>query len=488
MPTLPIPDELVFKQPPRIDSSIIFNQVQLAFLVPFLSAISFGVICVPSLPSTLEHLRVGASDGVILSPRDFTPMPTLPIPDELVFKQPPRIDSSIILNQVQLAFLVPFLPAISFGVICVPSLPSTLEHLRVSVSDGVILSPRDFTPMPTLPIPDELVFKQPPRIDSSIIFNQVQLAFLVPFLSAISFGVICVPLLPSTLEHLRVGASDGVILSPRDFTPMPTLPIPDELVFKQPPRIDSSIIFNQVQLAFLVPFLSAISFGVICVPSLPSTLEHLRVSASDGVILSPRDFTPMPTLPIPDELVFKQPPGSTAASSSTKSLRSQRSPNQFSGHGNSASVQALNRFPFAMQVQLAFLVPFLSAISFGVICVPLLPSTLEHLRVGASDGVILSPRDFTPMPTLPIPDELVFKQPPRIDSSIIFNQVFKKPAQPKPIQWTREQCFCTSTQSLPFCNAGSAGIPRALLIGHILRRDMRSFITLDTGTSSRRRV
>ncbi|KAL3225610.1 hypothetical protein MRX96_049171 [Rhipicephalus microplus] len=35
---------------------------------------------------------------------------------------------------------------------------------------------------------------------------------------------------------------------------------------------------------------------------------------------------------------------------------------------------------------------------------------------------------------------------------------------------------------------GSAGIPRALLIKCILRRDMRSFITLDAGTSRRRRV
>ncbi|KAL3205921.1 hypothetical protein MRX96_040561 [Rhipicephalus microplus] len=140
------------------------------------------------------------------------------------------------------------------------------------------------------------------------------------------------------------------------------------------------------------------------------------------------------------------------------------------------------------RVQLAFLVPFLSSASLGVICAPSLPSTLEHLGVGASDVVIFSPRDFAPMPTLPILDELVFKQPPRIDSSINFNQVFKKPAQPKPIQWTRDRCFCTSTESLPFCNAGSAGIPRALLIKCILRRDMRSFITLDAGTSRRRRV
>ncbi|KAH6937348.1 hypothetical protein HPB50_026787 [Hyalomma asiaticum] len=105
----------------------------------------------------------------------------------------------------------------------------------------------------------------------------------------------------------------------------------------------------QVLLAFLVPFLSATSFGVIYVPSSPSALEHLRVGASDGVIFSPRDFTPTPTLSVPDELVFKETPGSTAASSLTKHLRSQRSPNQLSGHGNSASVQALNRFPFAMQ-------------------------------------------------------------------------------------------------------------------------------------------
>ncbi|XP_075721345.1 glutaminyl-peptide cyclotransferase isoform X4 [Rhipicephalus microplus] len=116
---------------------------------------------------------------------------------------------------------------------------------------------------------------------------------------------------------------------------------------------------RRVQLAFLVPFLSSASLGVICAPSLPSTLEHLGIGASDAVIFSPRDFAPMPTLPILDELVFKQPPGSTAASTSTKCLRSQRSPNQFSGHGIGASVQALNRFPFAMQgdgltVQLIF--------------------------------------------------------------------------------------------------------------------------------------